>query len=75
MKLVFEGNLAPPDIEDGKQSYTFDIEDVAHPRMFVKLHSWDPTKEHIEAKHLVDGALVRVTVEVLDFRPKDQRVN
>ena len=69
MKEVFEGRIVDIDKEDGGQALICHMEDGrADEPMFVRIQSWDPTREHPKVKNL-KGALVRVTVEVLEYAP------
>lgn len=39
--------------------------------MFVRLHSWDTSREHQQLRHLINKR-IRVTVEVIDEDPDNR---
>ena len=67
MKIVMEGVLDEVDREDGGMALIGHgiEENPEHEGFFVRLQSWDETKEHKTFNQLRDRKL-RVTVEVID---------
>jgi len=65
-KQVFEGKITDIDIEDGGRAMIAHMDDSdPNEKMFIRIQSWDDTKEHLKMKQLY-GATVRVTIEILD---------
>lgn len=66
-KYVFEGQLTV-EKDDGGMALIGELPDteLVDPHMFVRLQSWDKTKVHPVMSKL-NGALVRITVEVLEY--------
>lgn len=64
MKYVMVGAVkAKP--EDGGQALIAEIDDPRHPRLFVRIHSWDESRAHPEL-NLLNGKKVEVTITLQD---------
>lgn len=63
----FETQVDHPavDIEDGGRAKILSLDDNSEVGLFVRVQSWDETKEHKDFNQLL-GKRVRVTVEILD---------
>lgn len=74
MRIILEGPLLPEqiDTEDGGQAvivhHENDLRDQTDDGLFVRIQSWDSTREHTEITHLLKAATgkrIRVTIEVV----------
>lgn len=66
-KYVFEG-LIKVDYEDSKQAAIGQVDgyDNKDPTLFIRIQGWDETRQHPTLSN-IDGGIVRVTVEVLEY--------
>lgn len=66
-KIVIEGQIRPEqvDVEDGGMAMIGQPDEESLHPFFVKLQSWDETKQHTTFKNFI-GKRVRVTVEIID---------
>ncbi len=62
---MFDEKNAMIDVEDGGCAMIAHIEDEADVGMFVRIQSWDESKEHKDFKSLI-GKKIRVTIEVIE---------
>ena len=73
MKIEFNGRIKW-DKEDGGMARIATIDDMVGGSdpdrgLFVRVQSWDETKEHLLAKKLT-GKKVKITIEVLSITPR-----
>ena len=60
MKIVFEG-IASKEEQDGGMAKILHFENEG--QVFVKVWSWDRIKEHADLTKLLNGGIIRVTIE------------
>lgn len=68
IKKVFEGILDQESTEDSGKSIICDIveaDENHHDTMFLKVQSWDETKEHNQISQFINKK-VRITIEVIE---------
>lgn len=55
----------PLEEDDGGMAMIAELSGTGETEMFVRIHSWDPEKQHPEMRAML-GQRVRVTIEVLE---------
>ena len=63
-KIIVEGT-AKSEYQDGDQALIIEVNSCVSECVFVRIQSWDESKQHRELEVLKDKRL-RVTIEVLD---------
>lgn len=66
-KKVFEERVSENDIdtEDGGSSKILEISNDEESGLFIRLHSWDENKKHVDFSQLVNR-LIKITIETID---------
>lgn len=64
-KIILEGVVKLDSEDDGWCLVDYDFAQDDYSTFFVRLHSWDDTKEHSVIR-MMEGKKVRVSVEIIE---------